>query len=304
MRRATVCVVDDDHEATDVLCEGLRLNQIEAVAAGTGEEALRVCREERVALVLLDVCLPDMDGYEVCRRLKADPALQDIEVIFVTVKGTQADISRGYALGAADYITKPFNLPMVMVRVEAVLRAKKGMDTSDVLSDSTYTDELTGLGNRAFLLKRLAEEVDKAHRYNHPVSCVVFDVDDLQPVDPELGMVSLDDLLAELALSIRNYSRTSDIVARYDGTVIVAVLPHCSLESAYAYARKILDEVESTTFSDPNLPTVARLSIGLSSCQNGSAVGADVVLGEAMRGLLQAKSCSGRRIVARQLTGR
>jgi len=302
VRRATVCVVDDDRDAADVLCEGLRQNQIDAVSAGTAEEALAICKKDRVALVLLDVCLPDIDGYEVCRRLKADPATRDIEVVFVTVKGTQADISRGYEVGAADYITKPFNLPMVMVRVESVLRNRKDLDASDALADHTYTDELTGLGNRTFLLKRLAEEVDKAHRYGPPVSCVVFDVDDLRPVDEELGIVSMDDLLVELAMTIRSYSRTSDLVARYDGTVLAAILPHCPIQSAYAYAKKILAEVDSTTFSDPNLPTKARLSIGIAACRNGAAVGAETVLGEAMRGLLQAKSCCGQRIVARQMT--
>ncbi len=305
MRQLRVCVADDCEETAAVLCEGLRLNQYEAASATSGSEALEICRKGGIDLILLDICLPDMDGYEVCRRLKEDPKTRDIAVIFVTVKGSAESIAQGYELGAVDYIKKPFNLPMVMVRVEAAIRnslqhAEAEAEPS-LFSDNTYTDQLTGLRNRQFLLERLTEEMEKAQRYQYPVSCVVFDVDDVQAVDDELGPVSMDDLLVELAMSIRNYSRTSDVVARYDGSVFAALLPHCSLGSAVCYAGKIMDEVDSTTFSDPNYPTVARLSVGIATCQSGHSNGPEGMLGEAMRSLLQAKSCTKQRIVARNL---
>lgn len=279
------------------------MNEYEAVAAASGEEALAVCNKGGVDLILLDVCMPGLDGYEVCRQLKENPRTRDIVVIFVTVKGTQEDIRKGYSLGAADYITKPFNLPMVMVRVDAAirrnLRERAAELESDSLVDSTFTDELTGLRNRSYLLQRLHEEVDHARRGPEPLSCVVFDIDEIEAVDPDLGPVSQDDLLAEFAMTLRAYSRTYDIVARYDGSLFVAVLPHCPLSNAVCYAEKILEEVEGTTFSDPNFPTQVRISIGAASSEGGSEVSADVLLGEAMRSLLQAKSRAGRRIVAR-----
>ena len=253
-----VCVADDCEETSSVLCEGLTLNQYEAISAHSGEEALRVCREGPIDLILLDVCMPDIDGYEVCRRLKEDPRTRDIVVIFVTVKGSKEDISHGFKLGAADYITKPFNLPMVMVRVDAAIRRQWKEIPPDSphasMADAAYTDQLTGLRNRTFLLSRFEEEVEKAHRYGYPVSCVVFDVDEVEALDKELGLVSMDDLLVELAMAFRNHSRTSDIVARFDGTVFASVLPHCPLHDAIAYASKIVGEVNATTFADPSFP--------------------------------------------------
>lgn len=301
-----VCVADDHTETASVLCEGLRLLEYEAIPAYSGLEALEICRSQPIDLILLDVLMPDVDGYEVCKRLKEDPKTRDIVVIFVTVKGSRQNIATGYALGAADYITKPFNLPMVMVRVEAALRRREGEDLADRLgqmsADHDFTDQLTGLRNRDYLLERLHEEVEKAHRYNYPLSCVVFDVTDVQALDEELGPVSLDDLLVEIGMAVRSYSRICDIVARYDGTVLASVLPHCPLDDAIAYATKIMSEVEATIFSDPNFPTQARLSVGIATCHNGRPRDAEYILGEAMRGLLQAKSRKHeRRIVARNL---
>lgn len=308
MHDIRVCVADDSVETAEVLCEGLRLNEYEAIPASSGEEALAVCEQGGIDLILLDVCMPDMDGYEVCRRLKENPRTRDIVVLFVTVKGTQEDIRKGYSLGAADYITKPFNLPMVMVRVDAAmrrnLREKAAELESDSLVDTTFTDELTGLRNRSYLLQRLHEEVDHARRGGEPLSVVVFDLDEVEAVDPDLGPVSLDDLLAEFAMTLRTYSRTYDILARYDGSLFAAVLPHCPLTHAVCYADKIFEEVEGTTFSDPNFPTKARISIGVASAQPSDGLNPDAVLGEAMRSLLQAKSRTGRRLVARAVPQR
>lgn len=298
-RDVTVCVVDDDAAIAKVLCEGLKVCDYEAIEAHSGAEALEILGRGGIDLVLLDISMPEMDGYEVCRRIKSNPATADVPVIFVTVKGELDDIAKGYQLGATDYITKPFNLPMVMVRVEAALRAKRVREKTWM--GNGYTDELTGLRNRRYLLERLQEEVDKAHRYNFPVSCVVFDVDDVEAIDDEIGPVSIDDLLAELAMALRNYTRTHDVLARYDDTRFAALLPHTPYEQALRYCTKILDEIDATTFSDPNFPTRASLSIGVVTCRNGTAKSAEYVLGEAMRYLLRAKSRPENRIAGRDL---
>lgn len=305
MSKLRVCVADDCAETALVLCEGLLLHNYDAIAVHSGEEALELCAQEKIDLVLLDVCLPKMSGYDVCKQLKADICTAEIAVIFVTVKGAPEDVSYGFQLGATDYITKPYNLPMVMIRVDAALQKKIQHDRlrtqHDFFLDNSYTDYLTGLRNRRYLLERLQEEVEKAHRYNYPVSCVVFDVDEIHGLDEELGAVSIDDLVTEIAMTLRNHSRNYDILGRYDGTLFAAVLPHAPLEHAIGYAEKIVREVGSTTFSDPNFPTEARLSAGIVSCQNGSALGAEYVLGEAMRSLFQAKSKADDRIVAHNL---
>jgi len=104
-----------------------------------------------------------------------------------------------------------------------------------------------------------------------------------------------------VGMTLRNYSRTFDVLARYDGTKFAVVLPHTPLEQAKSYALKLLKEVDEFTFSDPCSPTAARMSAGITCAKNGVAHGAEYVLGEAMRGLLHAKSLPGERVVARDL---
>ena len=297
-----VCVVDDSYETACVLSEGLRQIDFDAVVATSGEEALKICNEEQIDLVLLDICMPHMDGYEVCRQLKENPKTRDIIVIFVTVKDSCEDIARGYALGAVDYITKPFNLPMVMMSVRRALRTFRGLPP-DELDDPACTDPLTGLGNERHLLKRLQEEATKACRYSYPLSCVVFDLVDICPVDEELGAVSLDDLLLDVAIVLRNHSRCGDVLARYDNTVLVAVLPHCNVSDAVQYATKITEEVDGTIFADPAFPTTARLAVGIAATNAIRHVNATDLLGKAMACLLQAKSKPhSERLVARDLS--
>jgi diguanylate cyclase (GGDEF)-like protein len=301
-----VCVVEDDAEAASVLREGLALNHFDTTVAHTGADALTACNNGDIDLVLLDVGLPDMEGYVVCERLKANPNTADIPIIFCTAKGAEEDVMKGYQIGAVDYITKPYNLPMVMVRCQAVMRhharARTERALQGVSEDTSYTDPLTGLRSGHYLMERLQEEVEKSQRYNHPVSCVVVDVDEISGHDTELGPVSLDDLLVEIGMTLRNHSRTYDVVARYDGTMFAAVLPHAPETDATQYAQKIVAEIESTIFSDPGFPTGVGVSVGISTCCNGHKSGAEFVFGEAMRNLFEAKSRREGRLVARSLT--
>lgn len=304
-RKIKVCVVDDDLAVASSLCEGLREYGFDAIEAHTGIGALDACSDESIDLVLLDVRLPDMDGFEVCKKLKDTEKTKDLPVIFVTAKTDPADVSKGYSLGAVDYITKPYNLPMVMVRVEAAVfgKATQVGETleHDGVIDLAYTDQLTGLKNRRFLIERLAEEAEEAHRHDYPLSCIVMDVDEIVAVEKDTGPAPVDDLLAEIAITLKAHSRSYDVIARFDGTTFAALLPHTPLKDAMGYATKIMEEVDATIFSDPNFPTKASMSVGIVSCQNGTAADAEEIFGQAMWTLLKAKSMSGTRIACDDL---
>jgi len=301
-----VCVADSDEGSARLLADGLKQNEYDVRVVTTGAEVCRECRKGDVQVLVLDANMPDTDGIALARQLKADQKTAGLVILTALDKTAQQRFSIEDALGVEDYVTKPYNLPMVMIRMEAAIRKKFGTrcldNCDDALGDTSYTDEPTGLRNRRYLLERLQEEVEKAHRYNFPVSCVVFDVDEVEALDDELGSVSLDDLLVELAMAMRNHSRTFDIVSRYDGSMFAAVLPHADLDQAIRYAHKILDEVENTTFADPCFPSKTRLSAGIVACKNGSARGAEAVLAEAMQSLLAAQGSNGKRVRARTLS--
>ena len=301
-----IAVVDDCVDEATVLCEGLRLFGYNTVAAYSGSEALELCRTEPIQLVLLDVGLPDIDGYAVCRQLKEDPRTADIPVIFVTARGSSEDVAHGHALGAVDYVAKPYNLPIVIIHVEAALRTRQdfsGMVSGPFLfTDPVYTDQLTGLRNRRFLMERLQEEAEKAHRYKYPLSCLLLDFDEENLDEPGCEETIVDDLLVEVAMALRNSSRGFDILARYDDTQFAAVLPHIHLPNAISYANKIRGEVVGAMRSTASQLHIPNLCFGIVTCNDGQrAPSAEEVLGETLRSLLLAKSGAPNRISARML---
>ena len=293
-RKAKICVVDDETAIATVLSTGLKAYDFDAVVADSGARALEICRTEDIDLVLLDIIMPEMTGYEVCEALKNDPETKDIVIIFVTGKDSPEEHEKGFDLGAVDYITKPFNLPMVMIRVEAALSLKHRNDLDvlemELVQNSVHTDQLTGLCNQRYIMERLQEELEKAARYNFPVSCVILDVDTIHAQNDESGPVRVEDLLPEIAMEIRSFTRSYDILARFDGTLFVAVLPHTGLENAMEYGGKIMRDIDATTFSDPKYPTKVAVSVGVLSIVDGYLQDSELVFGEAMKTLLKAKS--------------
>ena len=304
-RKARVCVADDNRQACSVLARELRLHAYDTIEAYSGQEALTACGGGDVDLVLLDINMPDLDGFQVCEQLKQAPETSSIPVVFVTARGEPSAIERGMQLGALDYITKPYNLPMVLVRVESVLAEnslkRPVLRNYTSVLDSVYTDNVTGLRNSRYFMERLQEEADRAHRYDFPISVVVFDVIDFHQLDDSTHHLPMEDLLAEVAMGMRSHSRTYDVLSRYDDSVFAALLPHAPLSQALGYCEKIIDEFDYTTLSEPKRPTRATLTAAAVTCQRSPIRRADSIFAEAMRTLLQAQSIDGRRVVGREL---
>ena len=228
-----VLIVDDEKDEVDILVEAVEDEGYRTAAAYNGEEALAIARKGDIDLVLLDVMMPRKDGYQVCEELKSDDRTRDISVIFVTAKGAVEDVSGGLDLGAHDYITKPYNIPIAMARVRAALRAKSLQDRLQQqnieLRDLTYTDELTGLRNSRYFDERLGEEVARCTRYDFPLSCLVLEVDEYKEVGNQFGRAPEDDIIGEVGMVLKTNSRSFDIVAREEGSRFWALLPHTPL---------------------------------------------------------------------------
>jgi diguanylate cyclase (GGDEF)-like protein len=289
-----VCVVDDCKDALSTLCEGLEYFGYQVVPAHSGEEGLRICQTQKVDLVLLDIKLPDIDGHEVCRQLKANLRTRDIPVIFVSGLGSSEDVKLGYELGAVDYVFKPYTLASVMIQVEAALRTRQNISGlvsgPFLITDPVYTDRLTGLRNRKFLMERLQEEAEKACRYHYPLSSLLFDLDGFSK-EVEQSEDKTADLLLEMAIALRNSSRTSDILARYDDTQFAAVLPHTCLPNAIVYANKIRRAMSEVLPLKNNGVISKGLSFGIITSQEAERPpSAEELLSETMRLLLLAKS--------------
>lgn len=231
-----ILVVDDEPDNIELISAALE-DQHHVIFATHGDEALALAVAQRPDLILLDVVMPAPGGYEVCRRLKADPATASIPVIFVTGLDSQEDEAKGLELGAIDYVTKPVSPPILCARVRNHLELKRARDQLEVLSAS---DSLTGLANRRRFDTVLAAEIARHRRNLEPLSLVLIDVDHFKAYNDAYGHVAGDACLRRVAEAIASAARRPpDLVARYGGEEFVCVLPETDQRGALRVAEQV-----------------------------------------------------------------
>jgi diguanylate cyclase (GGDEF)-like protein len=194
-------------------------------------------------VILLDVMMPKMDGYEVCTRLKTDPATADIPVIFITgMDETEAE-SRGLELGAVDYVTKPFKPVVVRARVHNHVELKRARDRLLALA---ATDGLTGLANRRRFDEALQSEWKRLQRTGSELGLIMLDIDHFKPFNDTYGHLAGDDCLRNVAgVLAGEMLRGPDVAARYGGEEFACILPETTLAGAVAVAERIRAGIEA-----------------------------------------------------------
>ena len=231
-----VLIVDDQAIQLQLLHQ-LFQGDYQVFVANAGQRALDICRDHPPDLVLLDLEMPGMDGFEVCARLQADEATRHIPVIFLTGHSDPRVETRGLGLGAVDFIVKPVNPAVVRARVRTHLTLKRQSDTMRRL---VFLDGLTGVYNRRYFDQQLAIEVARGHRQQTPLSVVMLDVDCFKAYNDHYGHLAGDDCLREVARSLAAHlRRPADLLARYGGEEFVCVLPDTPFEAALGLARKM-----------------------------------------------------------------
>jgi diguanylate cyclase (GGDEF)-like protein len=235
--------------------------------ATNGAEALDLVRSDTPDIILLDIVMPEMDGYEVCRRLKENDLTRHIPVIFVTGKTHEEDEFRGLELGAVDYITKPFSLPIVKARVKNHLELKR---RGDLLEELAFLDGLTCIHNRRRFDEVLDEEWRRALRDGTWLTVMIIDIDFFKLFNDFYGHAAGDECLKQVGQALkRSFSRASDFVARYGGEEFAAVLGGTRLDGAIECAQKLRDELASMDLKHARSPISDRVtvSIGTASVQ-------------------------------------
>lgn len=211
--------------------------------ATSGADALVLAREQLPDLLLLDVQMPEMDGYELCRRLKAEEALAAIPVIFVTAQQDAEAETRALEGGAVDFITKPYNPAVVRARVKTHLTLKL---QSDLLRELAFVDGLTGLHNRRYFDERFDAELHRARRNGTPLGVLLVDVDHFKLYNDHYGHLAGDDALRGVAVALRSaLKRPGDLVCRYGGEEFVVLLPETELEGAQRVAQQLQASVQA-----------------------------------------------------------
>jgi diguanylate cyclase (GGDEF)-like protein len=225
-----------------------------------GASGLTLAQSLHPDLILLDVEMPGMDGYETCRRLKADPALFNVPVVFLTALSTTGDKVRGLELGAVDYVTKPFSPAELLARVRASLRTNRAIR---MLEEHALIDFLTGLGNRAMFKQRLAAEVSLRVRTEKALACVVVDVDNFQAINDTEGHPFADGVLQEIARVLEKLVRVEDVACRLGGDVFVVIAPNTEPDDASGLADRIGRDLKALAFEHHGRSVEVKCSVAV-----------------------------------------
>ncbi|MCW0437560.1 diguanylate cyclase [Xanthomonas sacchari] len=239
-RRPRVLIVDDQPINIHALHELLR-DACEVSMALDGTRALALCQQQPPDLVLLDVMMPELDGLQVCRRLKADPATADIPVVFVTGQDAPEDEVAALEAGGADFISKPVQPVVVRARVQNHLIMKL---QSDLLREVALLDGLTGVANRRRFDDALATHWQACLREGKPCGALMIDVDYFKRYNDHYGHQLGDGCLRAVAQALAGcVLRPHDLLARYGGEEFVALLPGSDADGVREVAQRMLQRV-------------------------------------------------------------
>jgi diguanylate cyclase (GGDEF)-like protein len=295
--RRKILIVDDVPANIKLLGEALRADH-DIFIATSGEKALEIALTQLPDLVLLDVMMPEMDGYEVCRRLKEDDRTKGIPVIFITAKDQSEDELRGLELGAVDYVTKPFYLPIAKARVNTQLRLRS---KEELLERLANLDGLTEIPNRRSFDEYLDQEWRRAKRNETSLALILMDIDYFKKYNDNYGHGAGDTCLAQVAQALRGaLYRAGDMVARYGGEEFVAVLPETNLEAAAAVAEKMRVAVAALSISHlfSEAGDIVSLSLGVADAVPAEGTSPEELLLAVDKNLYRAKESGRNRVVS------
>ena len=288
-RRPKILIIDDIPDNLMTLGAALACEfDLQIVTSGT--EGLALAAESPPDLILLDVMMPDMDGHETCRRLKADSRLGTIPVIFITALAESDAEYAGLELGAVDYLTKPVNVKIARQRIHNLLERERLRREVEVYRDHleelvqirtraltlaqthatelesiAYYDPLTGIPNRRLLIDRLSQAIAHAQRSERTLAVGYFDLDGFKPINDQLGHDAGDQLLVEITCRLQNILRIGDTLARMGGDEFVLLLGSIEHDSeCHEILQRVLAAIrEPLTIKNQSVSVSASLGVTL-----------------------------------------
>jgi diguanylate cyclase (GGDEF)-like protein len=302
-QKARVLVVDDVAENRVLLCEVLRSAGFDAREEPSGAACLETARVWQPSLIVLDIFMPELDGIEVCHRLKRDQLTADIPVLFVSASPDEATALAALSAGGRDFIERPVSPAIFLARVAVLVSS---FESQKRLRELAMTDELTGLYSRRYFFESLRQHATRSARggtREHALSCLMLDVDRFKTVNDRYGHLVGDDVLRWVAEQVRSLLRGGDVAARFGGEEFVVLLPETPEAGALRVAEKIRAAIEQGRERPEPRVTV---SIGVATYEapeipgrtSSEAAVADALLRRVDAALYEAKRSGRNRVIA------
>lgn len=289
-----VLIIDDSEDVHRLLKARLRSEAVEILSATSGREGLEMARSQPPATILLDLDMPVMHGFAVLRELKNDQTLANVPVIVLSGADHSEDKVTAFEIGAADYVTKPFDFAELRARLRASVRLS---GLVKLLEERADVDGLTELGNRAAFNRRWAMEVLENIRYGKTLSLAMMDADHFKKVNDGYGHPAGDEVLITIGRIVRRICRATDVVCRYGGEEFVLIMPHTGPNDAVSVCERIREAVEAQVW--PRHPehkvTISMGVVGAEGAVPGAS--AEAWLEGADKALYAAKKAGRNRVV-------
>jgi two-component system cell cycle response regulator len=289
--RFNVLIADDEEEKRHLLMVALQLEGYEVITAADGKEALDLVESAQPDLVITDVRMPRMDGFELARAIRANPNTRFVPVIIQTAASNQReDLLRGSEAGALGYFTDPTDLGLLLARVRTLLDFKQYLD---VCEEAAFTDHLTGLANRRRFERQLDREVARSTRYGHTFCLLILDIDNFKRVNDTFGHDAGDETLRRLGKAIQEETRGIDVASRIGGDEFAIILPETELEAGIEVAERLKKAISSV-----QIPAVVQVtaSVGVAAFPSRDGTTGNALVNAADAAMYQAKRAGGNRV--------
>jgi len=263
-----VLLIDDSEFVHRILDSRLRSESISLIGEYDGKAGIERAIKDQPALILLDLDMPVMDGFEALRQLKDDPITRNIPVIVISGLNSSQDKVTAFDLGAVDFITKPFELTELRARVRSSLKMSALLR---MLEQKAQIDGLSGLYNRAYFDDRFQEEYDRSVRHGHPFSIAMIDLDHFKHINDTYGHPAGDMVITGLSRLILQQCRSIDIACRYGGEEFVMIMPETTPAQAFKLCERIRAGCEAMSWAQhPNRKVT--LSCGVIGADDGTSI--------------------------------
>jgi diguanylate cyclase (GGDEF)-like protein len=299
-KRPTILVVDDSVTNIEMLSSIVGIDY-EVLFATTGEEAVEIARNQSPDLILLDIIMPGIDGYETCRRIKKDEATSDIPIIFITAMNQEDDESKGLDAGGIDYITKPICPPIVKARIRNHLELKR---YHDLFKTTSSLDGLTGIANRRRLDQRLETEWTQAKLVQTHLSFLIIDVDYFKEYNDHYGHLSGDECLKKIGRALFEISQQPGyLCARFGGDEFALILSNTDDKQALQIANQCVQAIRELNIGHRYsiISSQVTLSIGVATMIPSESLQIQDLVNGADQALYIAKKKGRNRIVSSEI---
>ena len=301
-KRANVLMVEDSKVSLATYAQRLENRGYTVATASSAEQAREELAQRMPDIILLDVFMPKVSGFDLLRELRDDPRTAKIPVILISALSDTKHIVEGLELGANDYVTKPIVMPILTARMEALLRSSELVRRLEVqtelLAKLAAFDDLTGAYNRRSMFHHLEAEIGRSRRYERSLSVLMVDVDHFKRVNDEFGHAAGDKALTWVSQTLSSQLRSMDFLCRYGGEEFCVILPETSSTGAVRAGERLRVAVERETFVDQPLKVSITVSVGAATWNVSESRDVPDLLAQADYALLAAKRAGRNRVAS------